>query len=381
MKHQLTLSPTTPRQVLIAPDKFKGTLSACETAQAIARGWQRARPDDACELLPISDGGDGFGAVMSAALDAKSQQIKTVDAAHRSCCSTWWWKAKTKTAIIESAQVIGLAMLPPGRFHPFELDTFGLGAVLLAAQRRGAKQTIVGIGGSATNDGGFGVARALGWEFFDRAGKQIEQWTRLHTLASVRRPQPSLFGKVIVAVDVQNVLLGGRGATRVYGPQKGLTARNFPHAERCLRRLAEVMQRQLRRDFSKTPGAGAAGGLGFGLLAFCNARLQPGFALFAQHVQLAKQLRRKDLVITGEGAIDASSAMGKGVGQLARECRRLGIPCIGLAGKVVGSRELKSLFDQTHGLTDVTTDTQAKARAAFWLERLAARAGAAWRAS
>lgn len=370
-----------PLRVLIAPDKFKGTLSAREAAQAIARGWQRARPDDICELLPISDGGDGFGKALSTLLGAKACLVKTVDASHRPITATWWWEAKTKTAIIESAQVIGLARLPPGKFHPFELDSFGLGAVLLAAQRRGAKQIIVGLGGSATNDGGFGVARALGWEFFDRAGKGLEQWTELHRLAKVRRPLPHRFGKVIVAVDVQNVLLGRRGATRVYGPQKGLAARDFPQAERCLRRLAEVMRRQLRRDFSKTPGAGAAGGLGFGLLAFRSARLRPGFALFARHAQLAKQLRRTDLVITGEGAMDASSTMGKGVGQLAQACRRLGIPCVGLAGKVVGWRELKSLFDQLHGLTDVTTETQAKARAAFWLERLAARAGAAWPAS
>jgi glycerate kinase len=316
--------------------------------------------------------------VMSAALDARPQRIKTVDAAHRPRYSTWWWEAKTKTAIIESAQVIGLAMLPPGKFHPFELDTLGLGAVLLAAQRRGAKQIIVGIGGSATNDGGFGVARALGWEFFDRAEKRIEQWTGLHKLAIVRRPLPRRFGKVIVAVDVQNILLGVCGATRVYGPQKGLAALDFPHTERCLRRLTEVLRRQLGRDFARTPGAGAAGGLGFGLLAFCSGRLQPGFELFARHTQLAKRLRRTDLVITGEGAIDASSAMGKGVGQLARECRRLGIPCVGLAGKVVDSRELKPLFDQIHGLTDVTTEAQAKARAAFWLERLAARVAGRW---
>jgi glycerate kinase len=380
-----------PLRVLIAPDKFKGTLSARKAAQAIARGWQRARPDDTCELLPISDGGDGFGAVMSTALDAQPQRIKTVDAAHRPRHATWWWGANTKTAIIESAQVIGLALLPPGQFHPFELDTFGLGAVLLAAQRHGAKHIIVGIGGSATNDGGFGVARALGWEFFDRAGKLIEQWTELHKLASVRRPRPHRLGKVIVAVDVQNVLLGVGGATRVYGPQKGLKPSEFAEVERNLRRLARVVTRagfgvppsdgtdRLKLELQTIPGAGAAGGLGFGLLAFGSARLQAGFALFARHAQLAKQLRRADLVITGEGAIDASSAMGKGTGQLAQRCRRLGIPCVGLAGKVVGSRELKSLFDQNHRLTDVTTEAQAKTRAAFWLARLAARAGAAWR--
>ncbi len=368
-------------KVLIVPDKFKGTLSAGEAARAIARGWQRARPGDTMELLPMSDGGDGFGEVMSNLLGATSQTVRTVDAAHQPRRARWWWEAKTKTAVIESARVIGLAMLPPGKFHPFTLDTFGLGAVLQAARRKGAKRILIGIGGSATNDGGFGLARALGWQFLDRARKPIEHWTGLKELADVRPPPPHRLGKVMVAVDVQNVLLGARGATLVYGPQKGLTPADFVEAERNLRQLAKVMRQHVGQDFVKRPGAGAAGGLGFGLLAFCDAQLQPGFELFARHARLSQKLRGTDLVITGEGAIDSSSAMGKGVGQLARECRRLGIPCLGLAGKVAGTRGLKSLFDQVHGLADLTTETEAKSRATFWLERLATRAGAAWRAS
>src|SRR5882672_3560125 len=127
-------------RVLIAPDKFKGTLTAREAATAIARGWRKSRPQDSLEILPISDGGDGFGEVTGELLGATTRHIKTKDAAHRSCKATWWWSAKTKTAVIESAQVIGLAMLPKGKFHPFQLDTFGLGAVLRAAQRSNAKQ-------------------------------------------------------------------------------------------------------------------------------------------------------------------------------------------------------------------------------------------------
>src|SRR5256885_1103047 len=128
-----------PMKVLVAPDKFKGTLSAAEAAAAIARGWRKTRPEDELDLLPISDGGDGFGEVISDLLHAGPQTVRTEDAAHRLCDATWWWEAKTKTAIIESAKVIGLAMLPPGKFHPFELDTFGLGGVLRAAQEKGAK--------------------------------------------------------------------------------------------------------------------------------------------------------------------------------------------------------------------------------------------------
>src|ERR1700756_1294305 len=147
-------------KVLIVPDKFKGTLTARAAAMAIARGWRKARPADALELLPMSDGGDGFGEVLSGLLHAKKIAVKTVDAAHRPIRAHWWWEAKSKTAIVESANVIGLALLPSKKFHPFQLDTLGLGAVIRAAVKRGAKHCFVGIGGSATNDAGFGVARA-----------------------------------------------------------------------------------------------------------------------------------------------------------------------------------------------------------------------------
>ncbi len=370
--------------VLIVPDKFKGTLSARAAAQAIARGWRAARPDDSLELLPMSDGGDGFGEVMGNLLHAKTRITTTVNAAHQPCEAKWWWEANSKTAIVESATVVGLAMLPSGRFHPFALDTFGLGKVLQTVSAAGAKRTLVGIGGSATNDGGFGLARALGWEFYDRGGCVIEQWTALHTLTQIRPPRPRRLGKIIVAVDVQNRLLGARGATRVYGPQKGLRRQDFVHAERCLRRLAMVVSRGLgvsASDGSRRPmtglqslrGAGAAGGLGFGLAAFLGAELKHGFELFAQHADLSHRLRAADCVITGEGALDRSTIMGKGVGQIARECRALGIPCFGVAGTSVRSRELSRLFTEVHALTDMTTESAAKSNAAHWLEKLAQR--------
>src|ERR1017187_8626585 len=149
-------------QVLIMPDKFKGTLTASAAAEAIARGWRKARTGDLLSLLPMSDGGDGFGEVTRALLKARIQRVKTVDAAHRLCVARWWWEPSTRTAIIESAAVIGLAMLPQKRFHPFRLDTLGLGAVVRAAAKRGARRCLMGVGGSATNDGGFGLAREIG---------------------------------------------------------------------------------------------------------------------------------------------------------------------------------------------------------------------------
>jgi len=360
-----------PQRVLIVPDKFKGTLSARGAAQAIARGWRETHPNDELELLPMSDGGDGFGEVLSRLLGAKPRTVNAMDAARRPCKAAWWWESQSKTAIIESANVIGLAMLPVGKYHPFELDTFGLAAALLAAHSAGAKQILIGIGGSATNDGGFGLARALGWEFRDHDGHLIERWKGLHKLAQIR-PAPSCrFGSVRVAVDVQNPLLGVRGATRVYGPQKGIRRQDLAHAERCLRRVASVVKRQFGRDIARMRGAGAAGGLGFGLTAFLGAELQPGFELFATNAKLSRRLRAAGLVITGEGAVDRSTAMGKGVGQIARRCRKLGIPCLCLSGAVVRSHELTRLFDEIYALTDLTTEAEAKAKPSLWLERLA----------
>ena len=358
-------------RILIAPDKFKGTLTARQAAEAIAGGWQKARPDDALTVLPISDGGDGFGSVLGEALSAKPQRIATVDAAHRKCVSTWWWQPETRTAIIESANVIGLAMLPQGKFHPFQLDTFGLGKVLRAAANKGAKTIILGIGGSATNDGGFGFARALGWRFLNARGEHIEQWTQLHTLKKLRRPISGKLPKIVVAVDVQNPLLGKRGATRIYGPQKGLRTDDFASAEKNLRRLASTVKQQLELDVAQTPGAGAAGGLGYGLAIFARGELRPGFDLLARTTHLASNLHECDLVITGEGSLDASTLMGKGAGSLAELCQTRKIPVIGLAGIIHNSPKLRALFAKTGALTHLTTTDHARKNAAHWLEVLA----------
>jgi len=358
-------------RVLIIPDKFKGTLTASAAAAAIARGWCKARTGDSLALLPMSDGGDGFGQVTSLLLKARPLRLKTVDAAHRPCVAQWWWEPRSQTAIIESAAVIGLVMLPPGSFHPFTLDTAGLGALVRAAAGRGARRCLVGIGGSATNDGGFGLAGALGWQFVDRRGQAIQRWVDLHRLEHIRAPRRRWFSELLVATDVRNRLLGPHGATHVYGPQKGLRPRDFALAERCLGRLAHVVHRELGRDFARMPGAGAAGGLGFGLMAFLGAELLPGFGLFARQARLERHLRRADLVITGEGSIDRSTLMGKGVGQVAQRCRQLQIPCIGLAGMVPGRRATAQHFTRIRALTEVATVRQAKAEPARWLERLA----------
>ncbi len=365
-----------PTRVLIVPDKFKGTLTGQEAAEAIANGWLLGRPQDLLEILPMSDGGDGFGAITSRLLGAEPISCRTVDAAHRPCEITWGWDSKTKTAIIETAAVIGLAMLPSGKFHPFELDTFGLGAVFRAAEDRKARCCLVGIGGSSTNDGGLGLARALGWSFLDERGNEIERWIDLKDVSAIRRPpHKASVGQldIRVAVDVQNKLLGPKGASRVYGPQKGLTPPEVARAEAALRKLARIAQRSGLANRSRQPGTGAAGGLGFSLATFLGAKLEPGFELFAQYADLNRRLERADLVITGEGSIDASSFMGKGVGQIAAKCRRLKIPCIGLGGRIDLGQARARVFSRLAAITAITTLQKAIAEPAFWLSRLAER--------
>jgi len=371
-----------PLRVLIVTDKFKGTLTAHAAAELIARGWREARPQDSLELLPMSDGGDGFGEVLSRLLKVEERTIATLDAAHAPLEAQWWWEAGTRTAIIESARIIGLALLPAGKFHPFDLDTFGLGAPLQAAVDAGARHCLMGIGGSATNDGGFGVARSLGWRFLDEREQPIVQWRQLGSLLRICPPETEYkLPELVVAVDVRNPLLGPTGATRIYGPQKGL--QDFAHAEKCLSQLAAVVKRDLHLDVASEPGAGAAGGLGFGLRCFFDARFEPGFDVFARHARLSERIRSAQLVITGEGAIDASTLMGKGVGEIAKMCQQIGVPCLGLAGTFRRPEMMQQTgeqyFTQVFGMSpDLTTPELAMREPGFWLPRLAAEAARKW---
>ena len=210
------------RRVLIAPDKFKGTLSALEAAQAIATGWRQARPEDTLILQPISDGGDGFGVLLAEALNGKLTSCEASNAAGQMIIATYWL-TPDQTALIESANVIGLAMLEPSERAPLENDSSGLGQVIQHATTNGAKRLIIGIGGSATNDGGFGMARGLGWEFLDSANNSLPKWPALTQLNSIVQPLNRPLPPITTAVDVQNPLLGPNGCTRIYGPQKDST--------------------------------------------------------------------------------------------------------------------------------------------------------------
>jgi glycerate kinase len=360
-------------KVLICPDKFKGTLTAHEAAEAISVGWRKYRPHDSITLRPVSDGGDGFGAIMADMVRAREVSIQTVNAAQQSLTASYWWETQSKLAIVEAASIVGLAMLPKKRFHPFDLNTFGLGKALVAAARKGAKKALVGIGGSATNDGGFGMARALGWKFINREGVEIIEWLDLKQLQSVVPPKKrKIIPSITVAVDVNNPLLGAKGCSRVFGPQKGLSAGDMKPAEAALRRLAVVLRNQLGLGDIRQPGVGAAGGLGFGLSVFVGAKLKPGFDLVARHARLKKLIRSSDLVITGEGAIDHQTLMGKGTGEIAVLAAQAGVPCVGLGGMVEDKRKSNRLFADTGALVDLTSTGSAMKNPTKWLANLAA---------
>ena len=344
-----------------------------EAACSIRDGWLMARPRDTLRLLPICDGGDGFGETLAELENAKPVQCQTIDAAHRPIAASWWWQEEQKMAIIESACIVGLAQLPPSKYHPFELDTFGLGSVLEEIAKRGVETCVMGIGGSATNDGGFGMAKALGWKFLNKDHKEITKWTELDRLSIVSPPKKArLFNNLIIASDVENVLLGEKGASRIYGPQKGLLPRDMHKSEKCLQSLSERVDAHTQHGWRHEPGSGAAGGLGYGLMAFLGGKAESGFDFFAKRADLDSQLEWADLVITGEGSLDVSTLMGKGVGSVATKSKQMGKACVGIAGTASNRDKLSALFTNIYQITPSLTNQESALKfASKWLKKLA----------
>ena len=359
-----------------------------QAAKAMARGWKKSRPGDALTLLPISDGGDGFGSLLAKLLKAQRKRVASPDPSFGDSDYNWWLSTTTKTAIVESAEIIGLAKLKQHtKLNPMRLDTRGVGHALnriestMKRQQQPPLHVIIGIGGSATNDGGFGLARELGWRFKDKSGNEIERWPDLRSLEQIIRPNSknnTITGlkDVTVAVDVQNPLLGSDGCSQVYGPQKGLKKADLPRAEAALGRLAEVWETQSGVDAANFPGAGAAGGLGFGLHCFASAKIRSGFEIYAEAAELPQILKNMDMVITGEGAMDRQTVMGKGVGELAKLASKKNCSCIGLAGQLADAAKLRQLFSQCGSLTQLTPAKNALAKPGYWLAKLAEKTAA-----
>ena len=294
-------------RILVAPDKFRGTLTARQAAEAFATGWRRERPDDDLELMPMADGGEG---TMDALVDALGGRVEAatvtgplgdrVEAAFASVSSK-----DGRLGVVEMARASGLALLDEGRRDPLRTTTRGTGELMARAIDAGAERLVVCIGGSATNDGGVGMASALGGRFLDATGRPIaDGGEALVTLARIdlSAMHPGLARvQVTGACDVDNPLTGPSGASAVYGPQKGASADVVAVLDRALGHLAAVVERDLAIALRDEPGAGAAGGLGFGLMAFCGARLHPGVEVVIDAVGLVERIARADLVDDGRG--------------------------------------------------------------------------------
>ena len=337
-------------RIVVAPNAFKGSLSALAAAKAIGDGIRLADPDADLTLVPIADGGDGTVDALVAGADGQHRVLRVRGPLTDPVDADYGVIDGGKTAVIEMAKAAGLALVPQDKRDPRVTTTYGVGELLQQAYEGGARHFIVGIGGSATNDGGAGMAQALGYHLLDAQGHELppgglalQNLARIH-VGGVHANWTD--AQVDVACDVTNPLTGPSGASAVYGPQKGATPEMVAELDAALKHFAEIIRRDLGVDVEPLPGAGAAGGLGAGLVAFTGARLRPGAEMVMEALKLDDRIKGVDLVITGEGRLDSQTArFGKGPAAVARHARKAGIPVVGLAGGIADEAELRLLFD------------------------------------
>ena len=337
-------------RIVLAPNAFKGSLTAVEAAEAMAEGVRRVLPDADVVSIPIADGGDGTVEALVAATGGSLHRLRVRGPLGQPVEASYGLIDGGAVAVVEMARAAGLALVPPDRRDPRSTTTFGVGELLQHAHDRGARRFIVGIGGSATNDGGAGMAQALGYHLLDAQGQELAVGgaalaglDRIH-VGGVHSDWSD--SAVEVASDVTNPLTGPTGASAIYGPQKGATPEMVRELDVALGRLAAVIRRDLGRDVETLPGAGAAGGLGAGLVAFTGATLRPGADMVMDAVHLDDRLRGADLVLTGEGRLDSQTVrFGKGPAGVARRARAAGIPVVAIAGSVADHAEVLEVFD------------------------------------
>lgn len=325
-------------RVLVAPNAFKGSLSCVDAAKAMARGVRAVFKDATIVSIPVADGGDGLIDAIHAAMGGVIVSSIARGPLGERRRASYLWIAHKKTAVIEMARASGLALVPPAKRRVMASTTRGTGDLMRDAARRGARVILVGMGGSASNDGGAGMARALGARLLDQEGRELPDGAEaLERLATVdaRAPRSVLAGvKVIALSDVTNPLLGPNGSARVFGPQKGATRAQVRRLERCLAVWARALNRDLGVSVAAVPGAGAAGGLGAGLLAFAGADIVPGADWIIAKTGVLKALKGAAFVLTAEGRLDKTSLYGKAPVALARAAKHAGIPCAAIAGQV-----------------------------------------------
>jgi glycerate kinase len=346
-------------RILVAPDKFKGSFSGEQVAERIAAGLKSVLPQAEIEIAPVADGGEGTADILSRALGGEQVECEACDALGRKIRGRYDWVSDSATAIMEMSAVSGLATLSPNERNPRRASTFGVGQMLRDATTRGAHEVILGLGGSATNDGGSGMARALGFRFLDENDTEISAAEELQNLARIESPNELRLPAIRAATDVRNPLLGPDGATHTFARQKGATPADVEILEKALTRLADVAATTFGGDQRDAVGAGAAGGLGFGLLVFCRATLHPGFELVAEAIDLQKKIARADFVITGEGRLDRQTLSGKAPAGVARMARTAGKPVFAIVGESRDEEATRHLFDDILPLGHEALETRA----------------------
>lgn len=320
-------------RVVVAPDKFAGTMSASEAAAAISRGWLRARPHDDIVTIPMADGGDGLLDVVAAAVACERRTVDVSGPLGEPVTATWLL-LRDGRAVIEVAEAIGLRHVPPEQRDPLRATSAGAGQLIVAAAAAGCFQIVVGLGGSGTVDGGSGMAAALGAAMSDRGGAAVTPVPLALADVAHVTPLPRALPPVMAAIDVDNPLLGAEGAAAVFAAQKGGDEAAIAVLESAVRQFADVVERDLAGGpWRDLPGAGAAGGLGFALAAFTGAELSSGAAVVADLVGLADAVAAADVVVTGEGSLDQQTLRGKAPDHVRTLARAAGVPIGAVAGR------------------------------------------------
>jgi len=371
---------TTTARVLIAADKFKGSLTAVEVAERITAGIRRVRPGAGVESLPVADGGDG---TVAAAVAGGFERHETEVTGPLGAPVTAAFALRDGTAVVEMAEASGLQLMPPGVFAPLTATTRGTGELLLAAVEAGARTVVLGVGGSATTDGGAGMLEALGARFLDEDGDQVPHGggpLREMVSADLSGLDPRLKDvEFVLASDVDNPLTGPKGAAAVYGPQKGAGDQDVVVLDESLSHFVQVMGESVgprAAEAAEAPGAGAAGGIGYGALVGLDATFRPGIDVLLEVLGFASALDRADLVITGEGSLDAQTLHGKAPAGVAAAARRAGKPVLAVCGRLgIDAKALKGAgIERAYALTDLEPDRgRCMSQAGPLLEQLAER--------
>jgi glycerate kinase len=328
-------------KIVIASDKFKGSMTSEEVNATVAKAVHTIMPKARIIELPMADGGDGFAPAIKHYLHTKTVRVRTKDPLGRSLTAAYEWDARRQTAIIEMAAASGLALLKASERNPMKTSSFGTGWLIRHAIKQAARTIILGVGGSATNDGGMGLAIALGFRFYDEAGRTLEgNGAALAAVRAIRPPSRLSRVKFIIAADVDNLLCGKDGAAFVYGPQKGANKNMVQQLDKGLFNLADCFRDLTGKDSRNIKGSGAAGGVALPLLTCFSTRIEPGAAILARVAKLSQHLRNADFFISGEGRIDAQSGQGKLVGRLLEIIKKSKVPVLLVCGNCASPREL-----------------------------------------